>query len=220
MINIKINKKNYGERTILENLTLQLATGEFIALLGESGCGKTTLFNLMTCIDKNFDGEVEINDAFSMIFQERVLLEMLSVYENLKIVDASLTEQRIGVVLKQLGISHIKFSRIQECSVGELQRVKIARAILSGSKVIFADEPTSSLDFISTQKIMEILKRLNDSGYTIFLITHSIHCASYAQKVLLLQEKTIKDSLNLTDNLSENSNLIYQFIFKNTNCIF
>lgn len=220
MIYAKINSKSYGEKLVLNDLEITINKGDFISLVGESGCGKTTLLNILAGFDKNYDGNVSLKGTFSVVFQNHVLLEMLTVYENLKLIDKNLSEEEIDNQLIRLGIYNIKHNRIQCCSVGELQRVMIVRAILSGSDIIFADEPTAALDFKSSQKIMSIFQELNEKGMTILLITHSIYCAAYAKKVLLLKDKNITETLALTNNISNNTDLIYAFVTSRMDCIF
>lgn len=219
MIHANIKIKKFGDREILRDIDFCLEEGDFTVLMGPSGCGKTTLFNILNHFDKDYIGELDSNVDASIIFQKSMLLDMLTIYENLKIVNDVLEESQIDAVLLKLGISHIKYNTTSQCSIGELQRAMIARSLLSGSKVIFADEPTSSLDFANTEKIMKILQELNNEGYTIFLITHSLYCATYGKKIILLQDKKIEHTILLSDSREDNENIVYEFIKKNMGVI-
>ncbi len=191
---------------VLNDITTTITEGDFVMIMGESGAGKSTFLNCISTLDKPSSGNVSLNGKdilnltneetqnirlhqFGFIFQENHMIETLTMIENVMIsklqIDANAKEQALEI-MEKLGIAHIAYKYPYQISGGERQRCAIARALINNPKVLFADEPTASLNPMYAQEIMLILKRLNRQGQTIVMVTHSVKMASYGTRLLLL----------------------------------
>lgn len=200
----KIFKRDAFEVKALDEVSIEIAEGEFLALMGPSGSGKTTLLNMIAAIDKPTSGELlvlgenvfRLNDAQSArwrnqhigyVFQTFNLIPVLTAFENVELpllLTKLSTQQRrdhVMTALKLVGLEDRVHHLPKQLSGGQEQRVAIARAIVSDPTLLLADEPTGDLDSNSATEILEILKRLNE-GFkkTIVMVTHDPHAASYA----------------------------------------
>lgn len=200
----KIFKRDAFEVTALDNVSIDIAQGEFLALMGPSGSGKTTLLNMIAAIDRPTSGELLVmgenvfrfNDAQSArwrnehvgyVFQAFNLIPVLTAFENVELpllltkLSAAQRRDHVMTALKLVGLEERVHHLPKQLSGGQEQRVAIARAIVSDPTLLLADEPTGDLDSHSATEILEILKRLNeDSRKTIVMVTHDPHAASYA----------------------------------------
>jgi putative ABC transport system ATP-binding protein len=200
----KIFKRDAFEVTALDNVTIDIAAGEFLALMGPSGSGKTTLLNMIAAIDRPTSGELHVlgenifklNDGLSArwrnthvgyVFQTFNLIPVLTAFENVELpllLTKMTTQQRRDHVLTALtlvGLDDRVNHLPKQLSGGQEQRVAVARAIVSDPTLILADEPTGDLDSHSATEILEILKRLNEGfNKTIVMVTHDPHAAQYA----------------------------------------
>ena len=200
----KIFKRDAFQVTALDNVTIDIAAGEFLALMGPSGSGKTTLLNMIAAIDRPTSGELHVlgenifklNDALSArwrnthvgyVFQTFNLIPVLTAFENVELpllLTKMSTQQRrdhVLTALKLVGLEDRVNHLPKQLSGGQEQRVAIARAIVSDPTLILADEPTGDLDSNSATEILEILKRLNEGiKKTIVMVTHDPHAAQYA----------------------------------------
>ncbi len=220
-----------GESTItpLAELDLDVASGEFLALMGPSGSGKTTLLNLIAGIDQPTSGSLRIDghelagkgrselagwrsDYIGYIFQLYNLVPTLTAYENveLPLLLHKLTRrerhQKVAFALDLVGVAdrHDHFPR--QLSGGQEQRVAIARAIVTDPTILVADEPTGDLDAASAKAIMALLTRLNEHlGKTIVMVTHDAHCAEYAKKTLHLEKGQLIEAHELAVAAESNS---------------
>lgn len=197
------------ETSALNNVSLHVKKGEFVAIMGPSGCGKSTLLNIIGLLDNPtsgkyyFDGEEagiykERNRTnlrkgnIGFVFQSFNLIDELNVYENVELpliyldLKASERKQRVEAVLDRMKISHRKKHFPQQLSGGQQQRVAIARAVVANPKLILADEPTGNLDSKNGQEVMNLLTELNREGTTIVMVTHSMHDAEFAHRVVNL----------------------------------
>jgi len=197
---------------------INIAEGEFVCIMGPSGSGKSTLLNILTTIDAPTKGEVKINDAsiyllsettlsklryayFGFIFQELNILMELSIYDNIAIplimarIPKTAIQERIEKVADEVGIVDILHKMPSECSGGQLQRVAVARAMITNPKIIVADEPTGNLDAKTSDKILTLFKGLHQNKKTILLVTHDCYVASYASRVLYLKDGRIECEL-------------------------
>jgi putative ABC transport system ATP-binding protein len=218
-----------GETTItpLSELDLDVAEGEFLALMGPSGSGKTTLLNLIAGIDKPTSGSLKIDGCeladmnrtaaaswrsayIGYIFQLYNLVPTLTAYENveLPLLLHKLTRKerhaKVAVALDLTGIAdrHDHFPR--QLSGGQEQRVAIARAIVTDPKIIVADEPTGDLDATSSDSVMDLLARLNkELGKTLVMVTHDEYCAEYARRTLHLDKGRLVESNERTAAAAE-----------------
>ena len=217
---IKINNlsKTFNDgkkkKTILENLNLSIKTGQSIAITGRSGCGKTTLLNIIGGL-LDFDyGDLFINNVninslslnqiadyrknyFGFITQNFNLLDDRNVFENVALplyyssIKKSDIQKRVNTILTTLDISHFAQKNIKNLSGGEKQRVAIARALVKKSKIILADEPTGSLDEKTELDILNIFSKLKNSGITLIIVTHNEKVANNCDLVYELKNKSL-----------------------------
>ena len=200
-------KYRYGDQivTALDNVNLEIRTGEIIVILGPSGAGKTTLLNVLSGLDRPSEGKIMFEgkdiakyseskitkfrkDNLGFIFQTYNLLEHLNVYENV-MVGASLgknkNKEHINKIIDVVGLSKHKKKYMHELSGGEQQRVSIARAIVKNPKIMFADEPTGALDEKTGKKVLETLVRVNETlGTTMIIVTHNPGIAKIGDRIL------------------------------------
>ncbi|MGX7023585.1 cell division ATP-binding protein FtsE [Vagococcus hydrophili] len=192
---VNVFKKYTENSTALRNITLEIKQGEFIYLVGPSGAGKSTLIKLMTCEERLTHGLLNVGNIdlcrlpdkkipefrrqIGIIPQEIILLENLTVYKNLVYVlqaigvEKKLIADKVTTALEEVGMWMYKDYYPDELSIGEKQKVAIARAILSDPKILLADEPTGNLDNKSAIDVMKILYQLNQKGTTILMATHN-----------------------------------------------
>lgn len=203
-----------GDNTItpLQELDLDVAAGDFLALMGPSGSGKTTLLNLIAGIDRPTGGQLKIggvdiaklsrakladwrSEHIGYVFQLYNLVPVLTAYENIELplllhrISGKERHERVQTAMELVGIAdrHDHFPR--QLSGGQEQRVAIARAIVTDPTIIVGDEPTGDLDQESARAIMELLCRLNaELGKTLIIVTHDAKSASYAQRTLHLEK--------------------------------
>ncbi len=200
-------KYRYGDQivTALDNVNLEIKTGEIIVILGPSGAGKTTLLNVLSGLDRPSEGKIMFEgkdiakyseskitkfrkDNLGFIFQTYNLLEHLNVYENV-MVGSSLgknkNKEHINKIIDVVGLSKHKKKYMHELSGGEQQRVSIARAIVKNPKIMFADEPTGALDEKTGKKVLETLVKVNETlGTTMIIVTHNPGIAKIGDRIL------------------------------------
>ncbi|MFB0565615.1 MAG: ABC transporter ATP-binding protein [Candidatus Aminicenantaceae bacterium] len=230
MIKIKNIEKTYTKASVstkvLRGITLLIKRGEYVAIMGTSGTGKTTLMNIIGCLDKPTNGQLELDgvdvyglddDALSalrnkkigFVFQQFFLLERTTALENvlLPLIYADKypanAVQHAKKVLASVGLEDRMEYLANELSGGQQQRVAIARALINDPDVILADEPTGNLDSESTTEVLEIFSRLHKEGRTIVVVTHDREVAGYAQRILELKNGGLIE--NNTSSKLENS---------------
>ncbi len=211
MISIEnLDKSYYGngvETKVLQKLNVNIEEGEFICILGKSGCGKTTLLNILGLLDDITSGsykldEVDItslkrgelaklrNTKFGFIFQEYHLIPELNVLENVCVPmgyagKKKKAREKLAIsLLEEVGLSDKAKKYPAQLSGGEKQRIAIARAISNNPKVILADEPTGSLDKSNGIAVMDILQKLHQQGVTIIMVTHDTSLCEYSTRVI------------------------------------
>ena len=202
-----------GEQiTVLKRLCLKIYDGELVAVMGASGCGKTTLLNLLCGIDIVDSGEISIKGKaiisltddelsmfrkkrFGMIFQDFQLLESLNVKDNILVpmilnkCNMEEQERAYNRVIGPLHIKHLENRNLSEISGGQKQRVAIARAFIHNPTLVFADEPTGNLDANATKDVMEQILSMNcEFGTGILIVTHDSYVASFCNRVLMLKD--------------------------------
>ena len=212
-----------NEVRALDGVSLSIDYGEFVAIVGASGSGKSTMMNILGCLDIPTRGsylldgtpiesrtEDELSDIrsrkISFIFQGYNLIPSLTVWQNVALpmayqkVPLAERRQRAYDALDAMGIVSRAESRPTVLSGGQQQRVAIARAIATGSPIIMADEPTGALDSKTGQQVLDILRTLHKNGTTVILITHDNGIAAKARRVVRLQDgHIIEDRPNVPD---------------------
>lgn len=199
----------HGEAAVkaLDNVTLEIKTGEFVAVMGPSGSGKSTFLSILGCLERPtagkyyFDGrevtsldEDELaalrNKKIGFVFQTFNLLPRFDVLRNVELpliyagVPQKERRERATVLLRRVGLEHRLYYKPPNISGGEQQRVAIARALVNDPAVILADEPTGNLDSRRSHEIMAIFQELHAEGRTIVMVTHEPDIAAYAQRIL------------------------------------
>ena len=200
----KVFKREAFEVKALDDVSIDIATGEFLALMGPSGSGKTTLLNMIAAIDRTTAGELLVqnqnifrfndsqaahwrNEHIGYVFQTFNLIPVLTAFENVELpllltkLNPTQRREHVMTALKLVGLEERVNHLPKQLSGGQEQRVAIARAIVSDPTLLLADEPTGDLDSNSATEVLEILRRLNqDFHKTIVMVTHDPHAASYA----------------------------------------
>ncbi|MBS5819629.1 MAG: ABC transporter ATP-binding protein [Enterococcus gilvus] len=219
IIEAVVIKKNYGQQNILRGIDLTILPGDFLCIMGRSGCGKTTLLKIIGLMHPPTSGEVafesrwtqslfpdELSDIrrrkIGFVFQEFNLMESISVKENILLPaildkqDITKAEERMAPFFQLLRIEQLLDKLPQELSVGEKQRAAICRALINEPQIILADEPTGNLDSNAGAEVINIFKRINQElGITIVMITHDSKVAQAAKEVLFLKDGKIYDRL-------------------------
>lgn len=221
IIDLKHIAKEYRSDAIvtpaLTDINLSIDTGEFVAIMGASGSGKTTLLNIIGCMDIPttgtylFDGmdlslsrERQLSSIrgkrIAFVFQHFALIDDYTAFENVEVplikqnYAKAERKKKVLSALKAVGISELARKRPVHISGGQKQRVAIARAIACGADIILADEPTGALDSKTGKEIMQLFSDLNIAGKTIILITHDRQIASYAKRLITIQDgRILKD---------------------------
>ncbi len=191
-----------GNTQILNNVNLQVTTGQSLLLLGASGSGKTSLLNILAGLTLPTGGEIKFNDQtyaslsqsdldrlradnFGFVFQKLLLIGHLSIEQNIALSQNKTDHQRIKNLITDLGLSGKEKQKARDLSVGEAQRVAIARAVVHNPKVIFADEPTSALDDVNAEKVMNLtFDQAKKSGATVIAATHDARIKGMFDKIL------------------------------------
>lgn len=219
---IDLVKNYYMEEVVvraLRGVSLDFDEGDFIALMGPSGSGKSTLLNLLGCLDRSTSGTYLIGDEdvsqmdddqlsevrsryIGFIFQSYNLLAQYTVVENIEIpllyqgcrLDNTTTERCIALA-EMVGLGDRLDHRPTQLSGGQQQRVAIARSLVNDPHVILADEPTGNLDSHTSDEIMRLLRRLNDQGKTIIMVTHENDIAAWARRAVRMRDGLIESDV-------------------------
>ena len=197
----------YNKDLALENINLEIKSGEFIAIIGESGSGKSTLLSVLSTLLKPSSGDIvyenmnykdikNIDDFrknnIGFIFQFHYLINYLSVKENINLANEKASKEEIFNLLKLLGIQNLIDKYPNEISGGQRQRVAIARALINNPKIIFADEPTGNLDSKNSLNVFELFKTFANKGTTIIVATHDKSLAELANKIYEVKDGKIE----------------------------
>lgn len=217
MIKLQNISKSYGRSPVLSDINLHIEPGEFVSIVGQSGAGKTTLVKLLIAEERPNKGNIDIGGwnitkikssvvpylrrQIGVIFQDFKLLPKKTVFENVAFAlevageKGSRIKQVVPQVLHIVGLGNKHDRYPAQLSGGEQQRVVIARSLVHRPKVIIADEPTGNLDSINTAEIVEILKKINEFGTTILLVTHNREIVNELRRrvITLADGKIIND---------------------------
>lgn len=213
MITLEKVCKNYESGTVvtqaLRDVTIEIAEGEMLAVMGTSGSGKTTLLNILGVMDTLTSGrylfrETEVNllsirrlhqfrkQYVSFVFQNFELMNRYTVYENVELPLLARGKHRykkqVMEMLDYVGIADLANKRVTRLSGGEQQRCAIARALISDTPLILADEPTGALDAATSMEIMKLLKNLREKGKTIVIATHDMLVAEECTRIVRLED--------------------------------
>lgn len=205
MITVKNLCKKFDDNVIFDNFNITIETGEFVVFAGDSGCGKTTLLNIVGGLETPDSGEILVDgenifkrknhreyflNKVGFLFQNFALVENKTVRENLLFVPKkNRTDLTIKEVLEAVGIPDKANEKVYKLSGGEQQRVALARLLLKKCDIILADEPTGSLDSNNADAVLNILHKMNEQGRTVIVVTHSEKIIKSEKKVVLLNGK-------------------------------
>ena len=228
MLQLKDLRKTYYtknsdvEYEALKGIIFDAKEGDFIAIMGESGSGKTTTLNIIASLDTPTSGEVVIGgvdiskmnnkeickfrrENLGFVFQDFNLLNYFTVKDNiafpLVLLNKSKKEidEKVSELAEQTGITKLLDKYPYEISGGEKQRTAVARALVCDPQLVLADEPTGALDSKNSDQLMELFQNFNEKGQTIIMVTHSIKSAAKAKKVLFLKDGMIGNTLDKAD---------------------
>ncbi|MBR5165334.1 MAG: ABC transporter ATP-binding protein [Ruminococcus sp.] len=228
LLRIQQIEKYYGSKSSLtkaiDDISFSVEKGEFVAIMGASGSGKTTLLNCISTIDRVTAGHIFLEgtdvtalkgkalnrfrrDNLGFIFQDFNLLDTLTAYENIALAlsiqkkSAKEIDAAVRTVAEQLGITDVLEKYPYQMSGGQKQRVASARAIVTGPKLVLADEPTGALDSKSAKLLLERFRYLNkECGATIMMVTHDSFTASYASRIIFIKDGKIFNEISRGDD--------------------
>ena len=200
---------------VLRGINVEFKRGEFVAVLGESGCGKSTFMNILGGLDQDYTGSIVLDGEFlkdysekklddyrksrvGLIFQNYNLISHMSVHENIEVamtmsnIDRAERKARTQEILAQVGLSEYADKLPNQLSGGQRQRVAIARALANTPEILLADEPPGALDKDSAEQVIQILKKIAESGKLVIVVTHSQKVASACSRILTIDDGVIK----------------------------
>jgi len=204
------------EIEVLKGIYLKIEKGEFIAIMGTSGSGKTTLMNIIGCLDIPTSGRYMLTDRevsnltddelseirnkhIGFVFQTFYLLPYATVLENVLLPTLYVGRQKDNAdkhamdLIKLVGLEGRARFKPNQLSGGEQQRVAIARAVINEPELLLADEPTGQLDSKTATEIMSLLVKMNEQGKTVILVTHDLHIAEYAKRIIYIKDGIISE---------------------------
>lgn len=211
----KIYKMGEVEVKALKNISCEIFENEFVAIIGTSGSGKSTMMNIVGCLDRPTKGTIYLDNTnidnlkesdlathrgktVGFIFQQYNLIATLNAFNNIKLplefqeIPDKIADERVNEMLKIVKLENKKYNLPSQLSGGQQQRVSIARCLAANPKVILADEPTGALDSITGQEVLKTLERLwKEEQKTIIMITHDLNLAKYASRIIELKDGEI-----------------------------
>ncbi len=223
MIKIKNVIKNFVNGTVLtkvlKGISLEIPTGQFIAITGPSGSGKSTLLYQMSLIDRPTSGDIFVNDElvsnlddnektrfrlenFGFVFQDYALIPEFTAMENAILptimlgTNINVAKKMARKIFESFDMANLVTHLPSQLSGGQQQRVSVSRAIVKKPKILFADEPTANLDSVASIQLMDVFKKINKEGQTIIMVTHEENYAQMADRVIQIKDgQIIKDTL-------------------------
>jgi putative ABC transport system ATP-binding protein len=207
------------ETHALDNINVEINTGEYVSIAGPSGCGKSTLLSILGLLDTPSDGKYLLkgepvtslsltqrarvrNREIGFIFQSFNLIGDLTVYENVELpltyrgMRSSERKQRVTAALERVGMAHRSKHLPSQLSGGQQQRVAVARAVCGEPSILLADEPTGNLDSKNGEAVMDLLKELHAAGATICMVTHDARYAAHAERnIHLFDGRVVEESV-------------------------
>lgn len=206
------------EIPVLRGVDLEIKKGEFVAIMGESGCGKTTLLNILGCLHPIDDGKYflegedlgGVKDDFTLayirnkkmgfIFQQFNLFTRLTAIKNVALpalyagIPREEREEKARELLESVGMGERTRHKPTELSGGQQQRIAICRALINDPEIILADEPTGALDSKAGLELMKIFKSFKEQGKTLIMVTHTTEVAKYADRIIYMKDGVVVDS--------------------------
>lgn len=218
----KIFERGGRDFTALNDVNFSVNSGDFINIVGKSGSGKSTLLTVLSAIQDPTKGDVRVlerkisemtddekshyrNEFVGYVPQTLGTLSTLNVIDNVRLPHFFMKREGDGIkraeeLLGMCGILHLKYEFPRNLSGGEVKRVLIARALMNEPKILLADEPTSDLDSATSFEIMEMLKKINDNGTTIIIVTHDDDLLKYGSRLLEMSDGKLKEVTHNADN--------------------
>ena len=214
----KIYRTEEVETVALNKMCLEVNEREFVAIMGPSGCGKSTLLNILGMLDEPTSGSFLFNGIevskfnenkrsdlrkanIGFVFQSFNLIDELTVFENVELpliynnIKPSERKVKVETALERVQMMHRRNHFPSQLSGGQQQRAAVARAVVNNPKLILADEPTGNLDSQNGAEVMQMLTHLNEQGTTIIMVTHSMHDARYANRIVhMLDGRTVTEN--------------------------
>lgn len=197
--------KKYEDKSIFNHFYLDIEEGEYVVIIGQSGSGKSTLLNMIGLLDRPNSGDIHLfgqknlkpftlkaeallKNKIGYLFQNYALIDDATVYDDLYLVLNRQNKKNakflINEALNQVALTGYENKKIYKCSGGEQQRVAMARLLLKKCELILADEPTGSLDEENKMIVSQLLKKMNDDGKTVIIVTHDHYFKQYATKIV------------------------------------
>lgn len=223
MIKVENISKSFKDTLVLNDISLEINKGDFTSVMGPSGSGKSTLIYSISSMDNPDKGKVifdqtdisKLKEAeiskfrltkMGFVFQNSQMLKNLSIFDNIilpglvaKKEPAEDIRSRAIELMNKMEVIDIKDRDIREVSGGQLQRAAICRALINKPEILFLDEPTGALNSQATDQVMDILKKLNEEGISIMLVTHDARVASMAKKVIYIKDGKIADTIEINN---------------------
>lgn len=202
-------KKSFGRTQVLNDISLDIPSGQMVALLGPSGSGKTTLLRIIAGLEHQTSGHIRFHGTdvsrlhardrkVGFVFQHYALFRHMTVFDNIAFgltvlprrerPNAAAIKAKVTKLLEMVQLAHLADRYPAQLSGGQKQRVAIARAMVSHPRLLLADEPTGALDTRSGEQIMELFAQLNAEGVTIVMITHELEIAQHAQRIVTIRD--------------------------------
>ena len=216
LLEVKNVSKIYGDLHALKEVSFQVRKGEWVAIMGSSGSGKSTMMNIIGCMDKPSVGEVILDgqditkesqnsltkirrEKIGLIFQQFHLIPYLTALENVMVAQyyhSIPDEQEALQALERVGLKDRAKHLPSQLSGGEQQRVCIARALINSPEIILADEPTGNLDEVNEKIVIDILTQLHEEGSTLIVVTHDLEVGDVAERKIILEYGKIVNDID------------------------